>query len=328
MNSTDTALTTITLKQGIQRMLAAEELPLPSNVSPIAFQNAAVVAANDNPDIFKCTPESVFKSLRRIAGMGLVPDGREAALVPFNTKVGEKWLKLAQAMPMIFGLYKMARNSGEVVTIWAELVYEGETFTVWPEDGERKFDHKYDPLSRKGAIRGAYAVAKLRDGTVELEPMTREEIDKIRAVSKAKNGPAWSNWFTEMAKKSVVRRLCKRLPLSAENLALIMESDSDTIGNLRDVTPRSIQQKIDAAKQPDPVEENQPETPIEIIEPNPDNGFPGSAAWDAGMKAATDDLNASDNPHSGQEADDWLGGFLGAQKAAEPGDEAEGEGAA
>ncbi len=328
MNTT-TALTVITLKQGLQRMLAAGELPLPYNVSPVAFENAAVVAANDNPDIFRCTPESVFKSLRRIAGMGLVPDGREAALVPFNTKVGNSYQKLAQAMPMIFGLYKLARNSGEVITIWAELVYDGEELTVWPEGGERKFNHKYDPLDRKGEIRGAYAVAKLKDGTVEFEPMPRSEIDKIRNVSKAKDGPAWRVWYTEMAKKTVVRRLCKRLPMSAENLTRIMESDSDTIGNLRDISPRSIQQKIDAANKPDPVEEVDEVIEDEIIEANPDNGLPGSAAWDDGMAAAKDGMNVIANPHPpGQDADDWLGGFLGAQKAAEPGDEAEGEGAA
>ncbi len=327
--NTNTALTVAFLKNTLEDMIAKDELPLPSNVSVSAFKNAAVVALTDNPEIATCQTASVFKSLRKLAGMGLVPDGHEAALVPFNTKVGNSYVKLCQAMPMVAGLIKRARNSGEIASLWAQVVLEGEELTVWVEDGMQKFTHDYDPLSRKGEVRGAYAVAKLKDGTIEFEPMARDEIDKIRAVSKAKDGPAWRGWFTEMAKKSVIRRLCKRLPMSTDDRSRIIESDSDTIGKLTDVTPRSIQQKIEAANKPDPLEEVDEVIEDEVIEVNPDNGFPGSARWDEGMAAFKGGASMLDMPKGNQqECDDWAGGFLGAQKAVEPGDEAEGEGAA
>ena len=304
-----TALTPVFLKNTIDSMVAKDELPLPSNVSASAFKNAAMVALTDNPKLAQCDPASVFKALRKLAGMGLVPDGHEAALVPFNTKVGNSYVNLCQAMPMVAGLIKRARNSGEISSLWAQVVLENEELKVWVDDGMQKFTHDYDPLSRSGEVRGAYAVAKLKDGTIEFEPMARDEIDKIRAVSKSKDGPAWRNWFTEMAKKSVIRRLCKRLPMSTDDRARIIESDSDTIGNLRDVTPLSIQEKINAANKPEPIAKVEDVIEGEDTGPNPENGFPGSDAWQAGMAAHKDDGDPLDNPEKGQEADDWIGGF-------------------
>ncbi|CAN0586771.1 unnamed protein product, partial [Ectocarpus sp. 12 AP-2014] len=169
-------------KQTLAKLKERGEMDmLPSSVSFDAFRNAAVVAVTDNPGILDCGADSVFKAVRRLAAAGLVPDGREAAIVPFKGQ--------AQAMPMVAGLIKTARNSGEIVSIWADVVYEGEDLRVWIEDGERKFDHGYNPLKRGGEIVGAYAVAKLKDGTIEFEPMDREQIERRRRASANQKGP-------------------------------------------------------------------------------------------------------------------------------------------
>jgi recombination protein RecT len=46
--------------------------------------------------------------------------------------------------------------------------------------------------------------------------MSRAEIEQVRAVSRSKDGAAWSQWWGEMARKTVLRRLIKRLPLSTD----------------------------------------------------------------------------------------------------------------
>lgn len=219
-------------KANLRTLKDAGELDmLPSNVSYDAFRNAAVVAVTDNPRILDCNQQSVFKAIRKLAAAGLVPDGREAAIVPYK---GE-----AQAMPMVAGLIKTARNSGEIVSIWADVVYDDEELKVWIDGGERRFDHKFDPLQRGGEIKGAYAVAKLRDGTIEFEPMGFSQIEKRRKVSATQRGnePAgvWAQWYEEMAKKTVIRALCKRLPISSEDhrrMAAVAEAEPP-----RDVTP-------------------------------------------------------------------------------------------
>lgn len=233
-------------KRTLAHMMEAGDLPLPSGVDYEAFRNAAIIAFTDNPDIAGCTPPSIFKALRKLAGMGLVPDGVEAALVPHKNKQRDgSWLLEATAMPMVYGLQKRARNSGEVRSLWADVIYQGEMIQMWiDDDGSRRWNHVNDDgsrinaMKRGGEVIGAIAVAKLADGTAEFEPMTRTQIDRIRAVSRMANGPAWSNWYEEMAKKSAIRRLVKRLPISAADRRVVLESDEDTIG-MRDVTPKA-----------------------------------------------------------------------------------------
>lgn len=317
-------------KSDLKALRDAGELDmLPSNVGFDAFRNAAVVAITDNPSILQCKRESVFKAVRRLAAAGLVPDGREAAIVPFK---GE-----AQAMPMVAGLIKTARNSGEIVSIWADVVYTGEQFEAWVEDGERKFSHHYDPMERKGDFRGAYAVAKLKDGTIEVEPMDREQIEKRRRASANQRGDqptgVWAQWYDEMAKKTVIRALCKRLPISSEDMRRMYVEHEDT-QPIRDVTPepeaprKNLAQQIkERAEEPrsvegevlPPEEAEKPERTegIDLSSIDPEAAFPGAEEFDEGVRAYKDGVAYDDCPHQDIEAaTNWCGGWKQAERAA------------
>lgn len=79
-------------------------------------------------------------------------------------------------------------------------------------------NHKpYFGADEPGEIVGAYSIAWLKDGTISRDVMTIRDINKIRSVSKAENGP-WNNpiFFPEMCKKTVARRHYKQLPHAAE----------------------------------------------------------------------------------------------------------------
>lgn len=261
----------IEYKKTVRQMAESGDLALPDNVPLEAFRNAAIVAYTDNPQIARCKPESVFRALRKCAASGLVPDGHEAALVPYKDE--------CQFIPMVAGLRKVARNSGEVAGLWDDVVYDGETIEIWIEDGKRRWNHlnedgtRINPMKRGGDIIGAYAVAELKDGSVDFEPMSKEAIEKVRNVSRAKNGPAWTNWYDQMARKTAVRRLAKRLPMASDDRRRIIESDSDTIGDLKDVTPRreSLEDRLarETAPEGEPVAgeilppEDAPEAPDE-----------------------------------------------------------------
>lgn len=306
-------------KQNLAKLKDKGEMDmLPSSVSFDAFRNAAVVAVTDNPAILECAPESVFKAVRRLAAAGLVPDGREAAIVPFKGA--------AQAMPMVAGLIKTARNSGEITSIWADVVYENEELRVWIEDGERKFDHTYNPLSRGGSIVGAFAVAKLKDGTIEFEPMDRTQIERRRRASSNQKGPSptgvWADWYDEMAKKTVIRALTKRLPVSSDDMRRIMV-EQDEVAPLRDVTPeREAPRQNLASRLKD--EEPTPVTGEIMNDDDPhwtatislDDAFSGSEDFAVGAEAFASGIPATDCPHEGNEekAADWLGGWHEAQK--------------
>jgi recombinational DNA repair protein RecT len=62
----------------------------------------------------------------------------------------------------------------------------------------------------------AYAVARLKGGGYQFDVMTREDVDKIRAGSKAKDDGPWASHYAEMARKTVLKRLCKYLPQAVE----------------------------------------------------------------------------------------------------------------
>ena len=73
---------------------------------------------------------------------------------------------------------------------------------------------------------GVYAVARMKDGGVICEIMNMEQLAKIRKVSRSGDNGPWKEWPEEMAKKSVLRRIAKYLPSSAD-VDQMFDHDSD-----------------------------------------------------------------------------------------------------
>ena len=83
---------------------------------------------------------------------------------------------------------------------------------------------------------------------VKAEVMTTEEVERIRARSKAgKEGPWVTDW-NEMAKKTVFRRLSKWLPLSAEYRDAVDKDDDvlDAVARPVDDAPTSLDSLADS----------------------------------------------------------------------------------
>jgi recombination protein RecT len=184
---------------------------LPAHITPERFIRTAQTALNMNPDIVDCDRRSIYGAVMKAAQDGLVLDGREAALVRFRSKAGDQ----CQYMPMVAGILKKARNSGEISTISAHVVYSNDTFNYTLGDDE-KIEHKPCLTGERGKPMLVYAVATFKDGGKQRAIMTVAEIERVRAVSRAKDGGPWVQWWDEMAKKTVIRRLAKYLPSAAD----------------------------------------------------------------------------------------------------------------
>ena len=220
------------IRENLNAMAPEFKAALPAHVTPEKFTRVAMTAIQNNPDLQNADRRSLFGAIVRLAQDGLLPDGREAALVMFGNK--------AQAMPMIAGVLKKVRQSGEVSKISAQVVYENDLFTVrygFDEDVE----HSPPALDKpRGKAIGAYATAVLKDGSKLLEVMSLEEIEKVRSVSRSgKNGP-WAQWWGEMARKTVMRRLSKRLPMSTDLEELIFERDATMNGKPADAPALTV----------------------------------------------------------------------------------------
>jgi recombination protein RecT len=191
---------------------------LPSHIKPEKFQRVVMTVVQQNSDLMTADRKTLLASCLKCAADGLVPDGREAALVLFGNKV--------QYMPMMAGLQKRVRNSGDILGIEAHVIYANDKF-VWRQGIESTLIH--EPLfpGERGQAIGAYAVAKFKDGGTQFEVMDRAAIEKVRAVSRAgKSGP-WVQWWDEMARKTVFRRMSKWLPMDAESEDLLRRDDEN-----------------------------------------------------------------------------------------------------
>jgi phage RecT family recombinase len=193
---------------------------LPAHIRPDKFRNVILTAVNENPDLWKADRRSFFTSCVKCAQDGLLPDGREAALVIFNTKTKgaggqEVWVAKVQYMPMVYGIRKRMRNTGEVLSADAHVVYQKDQFDYELGDNPHIF-HKPAGLGDGGAPIGAYAIIKLTNGEILRDVMSVAAIERSRAISRAKDGPMWSKFWEEGAKKTVLRRCSKAAPTSAE----------------------------------------------------------------------------------------------------------------
>lgn len=207
---------------------------LPKTLNAERLLKVAQIAATTTPALAQCDVPSLIGAIGQCAQMGLEPNTvlGHAYLVPFNTKRKvngvEKWVNSVQVIIGYKGLIDLARRSGQIVSIAAHEVCANDKFElVYGLD--EKLNHT-PSMGERGELVGFYAVAKLKDGGHCFEFMSRHEVDRIMKATQSggKYGP-WKDHFTEMGRKTVIRRLAKYLPLSIEfQTAAALDSMADT----------------------------------------------------------------------------------------------------
>lgn len=224
-----TAVAVKDLRHDINSMESQFKLALPAHIPSAKFVRTVLTALQNNPDLLKADRQSVLSGCMKAAQDGLLIDNRDAALVIFKTKDGDNWVMKAQYMPMVSGILKKARNSGQISTISAHVAYQNDKFLYVLGD-EEKIIHEPNMLERGKPI-AAYAIVKLKDGSVQREVMTISEIDAIRKRSRTSDKGPWVTDWAEMARKTVLRRIAKYIPSSAdkegESLVDITSRDDD-----------------------------------------------------------------------------------------------------
>jgi recombination protein RecT len=277
---------------------------LPSHVSVDDFRNAFLTSVQRNPRLLEADRASFWLALQQAAGDGLKCDNRESALVIYSdTEEDDDGAQKSVArggkpkqvvyMPMIKGLRKLLRNTGLVSTVEVELIFKGEVIQLWREDGKRHFKHvvntEIDSNRSDANIIGAYAVVNFKDGTWQVEWMSRSDIEKVRAVSRAKSPRSpWQAWYSEMSKKTALRRLIKQLDTSPEIAALEKALDNDpSLGETIDGEATEIAEGIAAR----PTETRRPRAVQETSQTQ--QGQQTSSQADQ-AKAAANDKNTED----------------------------------
>jgi recombination protein RecT len=185
---------------------------LPRHLTPERFTRIALTAINRTPKLMQCTKESLLTCLLDLSQLGLEPDNRKAHLIPYENRKLNK--TICTLIIDYKGLVELARRSGEISDIHADVVCENDHFE-YSFGTEGKLVHK-PAIKDRGNVTAAYSFVKLKDGSSSYEVMNKEEVDAIRERSKAGNTGPWVTDWKEMAKKTVFRRHSKWLPVSPE----------------------------------------------------------------------------------------------------------------
>lgn len=250
---------------------------LNSEIDPDKMLRVVKNAILRDPEIAKASLQSVYLEVSKAIQDGLVLDGREAVLNRFvtnrrsqqNGQWVDNWGVEVVYIPMIRGLRKLVSRSPLIAWWNADLVYQAEV-----EKGLFKYQKGDDPrihhepliIGDRGPVVAAYSVARLRDGSILFDVMTRAELDRIRSRTKAKKkgkngeqgeitGP-WATDIDEMFKKTVARRHFKQLPLEGPAADAVervdslydFERDGDVYADADPPRPVANRRKTSAAK--------------------------------------------------------------------------------
>lgn len=241
---TSTALTTMQEDEKLKGYLvrAKDDIAalLPKHIPADRMIKAALVCAVRNPDVGKCTRESILLSVMRASQLGL-EIGEDAHLVPVNKKQGNEYIKVCELWPDYRGLMRLAMQGGLVRHMVPYVVRQGDEFHY--ELGlNETLQHR--PNSKHGApLVAAYAIITLRFGAKTFHVMEAAEIEARRAKSKqwgpdkVKDCPEW------FAKKTVIRDWLNRQPKTAKLSEALEQEERVDVGALE---PLALPAGVDA----------------------------------------------------------------------------------
>jgi recombination protein RecT len=301
------------VRASLDAMSQQFQFALPAHVPVERFMRVVMTAVQGSPYLLKAERRSLFSAAMKAAQDGLLPDGREGALVPYGNEV--TWI------PMIAGLRKKVRNSGEIATWDVHAVYANDKFEF--ELGDNPFIKHAPTLKDRGALIAVYSVATLKSGEKSRDVMGVDEVKRIRDRSQAyklfkagkiKSTP-WDTDFDEMSKKTVARRHSKVLPMSTDLDDLIRRDDalydfdSAREHGKQGASASGLAGRLDAlgGGQAAPAIEHNPETG-EIADEPQETGSGASTASEAAASegerphvdaAAADRSRVSDDPFEG-----------------------------
>lgn len=228
-----TKMLTVTEKITSVRALLAKqhgqlENAFPIRIDPERFARIVITSCQRTPKLLDCTPQSLLAAVMVCAQLGLEPDGvrNMAHLVPFGDKV--------TFIPGYMGLCDLALRSGKLRKIVPRVVYQGDKFAY--QFGSTEFvDHEPCAAKDRGKVVAAYAIAWFADyDDYQFEVMEFDDIESIRNRSRASQSGPWVTDWDAMAKKTVLRQLCKYLPSNAVTPELGMAVGIDEAGERGD----------------------------------------------------------------------------------------------
>jgi len=209
------------------------------------YVRIAMGAMTRNPKLYECSPRSLFGAVLQCAQLGLEPDDvrGHAYLLPFGNEV--------VLVPGYKGLMDLARRSGEISYIKADVVYSKDIFTYSYGSGNREsYEHQPTTHMEPGELVYAYAKAHYKDNTEQFIVLNKrqvhERMNKSPSARSGRNSP-WTTDPEAMWRKTAVRALATFLPSSAEDfhraIGLEERAEAGISQGLADLAPMDEEPK-------------------------------------------------------------------------------------
>ena len=170
-----------------------------------------------------CSQTSIVNALMDMVTLGLNASKKQGYFISYGGK--------CQFQKSYFGNVTIARRNG-LKSVNAEIIYKDDTFKYHIEDGMKVIDlHEQDFMNiDNDKIVGAYAVGIMEDGTKIAEVMNINQLKKAwnqrTGGLKEDASSTHMKFEDQMAKKTVINRLCK------------MIGNTSTDGNVVEVSER------------------------------------------------------------------------------------------
>jgi recombination protein RecT len=190
---------------------------MPENYTIEKVKRLALHLQAQSDQLKNCTPESLYLGILKAAHFDLAIDLGEAHLVPYGRE--------ANFQIDYKGLIKLAKRSGHVKHIKADVVRDGDSieYRRGSSRDDRYLVHEPVPFN-EGKIIGAYALFDMADGYTEFEILSPGDAAAIR--KKAAGGSMmWKDFESEAWKKAVIRRGIKTLELMPDDKRAVLEDD-------------------------------------------------------------------------------------------------------
>ena len=243
MTSTRIAEKPLRQVQTIQELLvndmAKQQLQVvaATHMKPERMMRLMANAIRTTPKLGQCDPLTLLGSMMTCASLGLEPNTvlGHAYLIPFENR--KKGVTEVQLVLGYKGMIDLARRSGHVVNIHADVVYEADEFSF--EYGSNQH-LKHIPGVGRAKPTHAYCHAKLTDGEAFIV-LPYAEVLKVRdasqgykaAIQYGKKDNPWIAHEHQMARKTAVRALFNELPISIEKVsdALTLDDNKANFAN-------------------------------------------------------------------------------------------------
>lgn len=161
---------------------------------------------NGKPILETCSQVSIANSLMDMATMGLNVQKKQGYFIAYGGK--------CQFQKSYLGNITIARRYG-LKSISSEIIYDGDDFVYTIEDGKKVFARHEQNIMNidTSKIKGAYAVATMSDGSKILEVMNINQIKQSwqQGYGYKEKGGTHEKFADQMAKKTVINRLCKMI---------------------------------------------------------------------------------------------------------------------